>query len=253
MEAYGITEWENGVLVFTIKRENKRNAVNYAVMDGLQEAISLAKKPHIKALIVTGEGESAFCSGGDLSVFHELETEEQAYQMLSKMGNILYELLMLPKLTIALMNGIAVGGGCEIASACDIRVARKGIKAGFVQGKLAITTGWGGGTILLEKLAVANAMKMLLEARIFSSEELMDLGFIQYMYEGNALDGLRASIDDMLQLEGEVLAAYKEMLIRKWNETHLKERIDMEIRKCAILWESEAHHKQVARFVGNKN
>lgn len=248
MQDYLIEEKENGLLLFTIKRENKRNAINYEVMDGLLKAIQLAKEPHIKGLVVTGEGDKAFCAGGDLSVFQDLRTENQAYKMLSKMGNILYELLMLPMPTVALMNGTALGGGCEFATYCDFRVAHAGIKAGFVQGTLAITTGWGGGTILLEKLPLANAMKMLFEAKRYSAEELQELGFVHYIYEGNATNGL-AAVEHIFQLQGGVLQAYKEMIIRKWNDKNLKEKIEEEIQKCSVLWADDAHHEQVDKFV----
>lgn len=251
MDSYKIEEQEQGILLFTITREEKRNAVNYEVMEGLEKAIQLAQKPSIKALVITGEGERAFCSGGDLSVFHELKTEEQAYQMLSKMGEILFNLAMLPKPTFALINGVAVGGGCEIAAACDFRIARKGISAGFIQGNLAITTGWGGGTLLLERLPVSNGMKMLVEARKFTVDELIELGYIQYIYEGLPLEGLHEALETTFLLEGGVLRAYKEMLIRKWEMSKLKERIKKEIRSCAVLWASEAHHKQVGKFLGN--
>ncbi|TKC18559.1 enoyl-CoA hydratase/isomerase family protein [Robertmurraya kyonggiensis] len=251
MDSYKMEERENGVLLFTITREEKRNAVNYEVMEGLEKAIRLAHEPNIRALVITGTGEKAFCSGGDLSVFHELRTEEQAYQMLSKMGENLFNLAMLPKPSIALINGIAVGGGCEIAAACDFRIARKGISAGFIQGNLAITTGWGGGTLLLERLPVSNGMKMLVEARKYTVDELIELGFIQYIYEGAPSEGLRAAMETTFLLEGDVLGAYKEMLIQKWEMSKLKERIENEIRNCAILWASEAHHKQVEKFLGN--
>lgn len=252
MENYLIEEREDGLLFFTIKRAEKRNAINYEVMDGLSEAIKLAKQPHVKALVVTGEGEKAFCSGGDLSVFHDLRTEEQAYGMLSKMGKILYDLFMLPKPTVALMNGTALGGGCELATACDIRIAHKDIKAGFVQGTLAITTGWGGGSILLEKLPMATGMKMLLEAKRYSADELLSLGFVQYIYEGEAIEGFSKHLGGIFQLDVGVLQAYKEMMIRKWNENDMKGKIDKEIRRCAVLWEGEAHHQQVDKFVNKK-
>ena len=100
--SYTIEKRDMGYLLFTITRSEKRNAINYEVMDGLTEAISLANDPAIKALVITGEGDHAFCSGGDLSVFHQLHTKEEAYAMLSKMSKILYSLLTLTKPTIAL-------------------------------------------------------------------------------------------------------------------------------------------------------
>lgn len=106
--AYEITKNE-GVLTFTINREEKRNAINNEVMDGLKEVITYVKEhDDVRFLVVTGAGDRSFCSGGDLAEFHSLHTEDEAFGMLSKMGNILYELATLPVPTIALINGTAV-------------------------------------------------------------------------------------------------------------------------------------------------
>src|SRR5690554_2130124 len=132
MGAYTLERLEDGILLFTITREDKRNAINFEVMEGLTLAIERAKEADVKILAITGEGDKAFCSGGDLSVFHELRTDEKAYEVLSKMGNILYQLTMLEKPTAAILNGLSLGGGCEIAAACDFRIGKKGIEAGFI-------------------------------------------------------------------------------------------------------------------------
>ncbi|UII57301.1 enoyl-CoA hydratase/isomerase family protein [Cytobacillus spongiae] len=252
MKPYLLERHESGYLLFTINREERRNAINYEVMEGLESAISAALDKHVKALVITGAGDKAFCSGGDLSVFHELRTESEAYQMLSKMANILYKLAILPKPTVALLNGTAVGGGCEIATACDYRVARTGVKAGFIQGKLAITTGWGGGTLLAEKLLPHNVMKLLMEADKYSVDQLQDMGFIHAVYEEQPTVAIRDFLTKTLELDGEVLQAYKSILISKWKNSHLKERMNEEVRKCAILWEREEHHRQVEIFVNKK-
>jgi enoyl-CoA hydratase len=251
MNSYLIEEKAN-YLLFTINRRDVRNAINYDVMAGLEKLLEMGEDRKYKALVITGAGESAFCSGGDLSAFHQLKTEEESYQMLSKMSSILYRLLVYPKPTIAILNGSAVGGGCELATACDFRVGRKGIKAGFIQGRLAITTGWGGGTMLIEKLGSTNALKLLMTADLYEAEQLLSLGFLQELYDGERQQVIEFYIEKMMKLETDVLSAYKEILVRKWEETNLQMRIEEEVRSCANLWQSEAHHQQVASFLKKK-
>jgi enoyl-CoA hydratase len=250
--SYFIEKRDSGFLLFTIARSDKRNAINYEVMHGLTEAISLAEDPSIKALVITGEGDRAFCSGGDLSVFHQLKTKEEANVMLSKMSNILISILTMTKPTIALINGTAIGGGCELAAACDFRLARKGVKAGFVQGKQAITTGWGGGTILAEKLPATGSMKLLMEADIQTAEYLKEVGFIDLIYSSDPISSCEAYLEKLLAVELSVLESYKMMWIRKWKESKLRERIEEEVSNCSVLWESENHHRYVQNFISKK-
>jgi enoyl-CoA hydratase len=252
LKAYTIEKKDKGYLLFTITRNEKRNAVDYDVMNGLLEVIELAKEPDIKALVITGTGTRAFCSGGDLAVFHALNTHEEAYKMLARMSAILYALLTLPKPTLGLINGHAVGGGCEILAACDFRIAKSGTKAGFVQGKQAITTGWGGGTILAEKLPSQKAMKLLMEADLKPAEELKDEGFIDEIFAGDPLAAAGEFLDKLLSIDSGVLQSYKNILIRKWEAANLSERMEAEVHNCSYLWESDAHHLYVKQFL-NKN
>ncbi|MDP4085712.1 MAG: enoyl-CoA hydratase/isomerase family protein [Bacillota bacterium] len=250
--AFSIEKREPGILLFTIERNEKRNAINYDVMQGLEQLITQADNPDIKAVVITGSGEKAFCSGGDLAVFHLLETKEEAYFMLSKMSKILYNLLTLPKPTVALINGAAIGGGCEIAAACDFRIARKGIKAGFVQGKQAITTGWGGGTIIAEKFPAFKGMKLLMDAEIQPIEFLYSDGFIDCLFDCDPMEAGEKFLENILKRDSNVLESYKKIWIRKWTESKLNERIEEEVRNCAALWESDAHHAYINSFM-NKN
>ncbi|WP_100330814.1 enoyl-CoA hydratase/isomerase family protein [Bacillus xiapuensis] len=249
---FQIERLHNGILLFKITRPEKRNAVNYAVMDGLKQVIERAKEADVQALVITGEGERAFCSGGDLSVFHELRTEEEAYTMLSKMGRILYDLTVLAKPTVALVNGAAVGGGCEIAAACDFRIAKTGAKLGFIQGNLAITTGWGGGTLLFERIPSHLALKLLTTAAVYRAEQLDQIGFINRVVDQADEAAAERFLQTELSMAPSVLAAYKQMQIHKWEASGLLDRMTKEIRQCAVLWESEAHHKAVESFLKKK-
>lgn len=247
-----LLEKEDGILTFTINREEKRNAVNDAVMNGLQEVITYVKEhDDVRFLVITGAGERSFCSGGDLSEFHSLETEDEAFGMLSKMGNILYELATLPVPTIALINGSAVGGGCEIATACDFRLMASHAKAGFIQGTLAITSGWGGGTYLFERgLRHDHAMKLLIDAKPYEAGKLAEIGWVTQVYvEGTKEEALAEFIEQMRKIHPSVHQAYKEIELRKWRERNMYERVMEEVRLCAKLWESEAHHEAVRGFL----
>lgn len=247
--SFSIEKKDKGYILFTIEREEKRNAINYEVMDGLASAIRECSQSDSKALVITGSGCRSFCSGGDLSVFHLLHTKEEAFPMLSKMSDILYSLLTLPIPTIALINGTAIGGGCELAASCDFRLAKTGIKAGFVQGKQAITTGWGAGSIMAEKFPASFAMKLLMEADLQTADYLKEGGFIDEIYENDPLEACEAFIEKLLANDVKVLQSYKRLWIRKWEETKLRVRMEEEVKNCALLWESDAHLDYVQSFI----
>lgn len=238
------------IMTFTIDRPHIRNAVNDEVTEGLEQLIEQAAAATPRFVVITATGDQAFCSGGDLSVFHALRTEEQAYPMLKRMGDVLYGLKTLPVPVIALVNGAAVGGGCEIATACDFRLVRSHAKCGFIQGTLAMTSGWGGGTYLFEALAHSEALNMLSEAKVYTADELERFGWATKVIHSDA--DVEAFFVSMRKILPEVHRAYKEMAIRKWHATALKERVDAEIRRCAELWAEDAHHEAVARFMDKK-
>lgn len=248
--AYHFQE-QDGVLTFIIDRPERRNAINDEVMEGFKEVITYVHDHDtVRFLVITGAGDRAFCSGGDLAEFHSLKTEKQAFGMLSKMAKILYELATLPVPTIALVNGAAVGGGCEIATACDFRLVASEAKCGFIQGTLAITSGWGGGTYLFERgLRHERALKMLVDAKAYQAEHLYEIGWAMRVFEGAKEEALETFIADMRKIHPSVHKAYKEMELRKWKEMRLFDRVMEEVQTCAKLWESDAHHEAVNRFL----
>lgn len=245
---------ENGVAIFTINRPDRRNAVNSPVMDGLELFFEeIEQDTTIAFAVITGAGDEAFCSGGDLTEFHGLRTASEAFPMLSRMANILYKLATLPVPVIALLNGTAVGGGCEVAMACDYRVVARHAKAGFIQGTLGITTGWGGATLLFEKDGKHDRVfRLLSEATIHSSEELLAFEWATEIYDGTAEQGLTHFLKKMMAVHPSVHRAYKKVAIRKWTADFMKDRMIEEARQCALLWEADAHHEAVDRFLKKK-
>ncbi|MET1013889.1 MAG: enoyl-CoA hydratase/isomerase family protein [Paenisporosarcina sp.] len=242
---------ENQTVRFTITRPDIRNAINHEVMQGLEQLIDLVHNDsNIKFVVITGEGNQAFCSGGDLSVFHGLKTAKEAFPMLNQMAQILYQVATLPVPVIALVNGAAVGGGCEIATACDYRLVSSEAKCGFIQGSLAITSGWGGGTYLLEKMPqMDQALRMLGDSKPYPAVRLKEIGWATEVYQGDSETALQTFLEEMYRIDASVHRAYKEMVNRKWIALNLLKRIQEEVIHCSQLWEADAHHIQVQKFL----
>jgi len=240
--------------VFTIDRQEKRNAVNEEVMDGLAAAVGAAREDEsLRYFVVTGEGQAAFCSGGDLSEFHKLRTEIEAAPMLGKMADILLGMALLPVPVIALIDGHAVGGGCEIASACDFRLVREGVKCGFIQGTLAITTGWGGASHLLIKSGRHDtALRMLTEARPKEARELLASGWATELFTGDKFEALDRFADPLERVHPSVHRAYKQAAVRRLLAAGLPEQVREEVAVCSRLWEADVHHEAVDRFLNRK-
>ncbi|MFB4162558.1 enoyl-CoA hydratase/isomerase family protein [Alteribacillus sp. JSM 102045] len=233
-----------------LNRPEKRNAIDYDVIEQLNNILDEVKeRKEDKCLVITGAGEEAFCSGGDLSVFHELYTKEDAYAMLYQMGQVLFKLYALNIPTIALLNGLAIGGGAELATACDFRLAGTRAKIGFVQGKLAITTGWGGASMLMERVSPETAMEMLLSCNIYSAQQAKDFGLVQQVLDSSDLKAAAEQhFHEWKSIPSQVLTAYKQRKLDKTDLSSLKERIHNEVEECSILWETDIHHQAVEAF-----
>lgn len=243
-------EMTDGMMTFTIDRPQIRNAINDEVIQGLEKLVDRVHNENPQFIVITAAGEQAFCSGGDLSVYQNLRTKEEAYPMLKKMGDVLYKVKSLPVPVIALVNGTAVGGGCEIATACDYRLVWNHAKCGFIQGTLAITSGWGGGTYLFEILPHGQALKMLSEAHAYTADEVKDNGWATKIIHSE--EDIEEFFTRMRKIRPEVHRAYKEIAIREWQESGLKERADAEILRCSELWAEDAHHEAVEGFMNRK-
>lgn len=248
--AYTI-EKRDEIIIFEINRPAIHNAINGEVVEGFKQLIQNVKTDDsIKLAVITGAGEKTFCSGGDLSVFHMLKTENEAYAMLSETAQVLYEVATLEIPTIALLNGTAVGGGCEIATLCDFRLVKKEAKCGFIQGKLGITSGWGGGSYLFEKgMRHDHVLQMLTEAVPYTSDYLLSIGWATEVFEGDKNSALEKFIEKMIIPHASVLRAYKKQAVQKWENTQLYERIMEEVSTCSVLWEQDAHHEAVDAFL----
>src|SRR5690625_2983163 len=121
----------------------------------LSQLLEEIREHPISFLVIKSAGDTVFCAGGDLNDFHGSLNEEEAYNTLHIMKQVLFQIVTFPVPTICLLQGNALGGGCELATACDIRIAKENTSFGFVQSNLGILPGWGGGALLYEKLLLS--------------------------------------------------------------------------------------------------
>lgn len=233
----------------TLQRPQKHNAINGAMITELAACLEQAKEDTISFLVITGAGNDTFCAGGDLHYFHGEMDSEHAFSLLYPMKEILHTILLFPVPTICLLNGNAFGGGCELATACDIRIAKANTRFGFIQSTLGIVPGWGGGTLLYEKVHTSFAFQWMTEGAIYSVEKLYDKGWIHTIVSPEDFTNhnvilkpyIRRTIDQM----GILKSQYKQQILA----LSLSARMNDEVRHCASLWNSTTHQKAVEQFL----
>jgi enoyl-CoA hydratase len=239
----------NNIAVLTVNRPEVRNALNMQAMADFAAAVEQAHaQPNLLALIVTGAGK-AFISGGDLAELHGYSSEADAMKMISLMGDALDRLEALPCITIAAMEGPARGGGCEIALACDWRVAAEDSDFGFVQVRLGLTTGWGGAARLARIVGYARALDLLTLGRVISASEAQNLKIVTYLAPPD--EALKAAIDiaDALGAHDvQAIQTYKRILAP--TRASQAEANAIERTEFPKLWTAEAHTKAVEEFLG---
>lgn len=239
-------EKEYGTIL--LNRPEKRNAISVEMAKELSRILEEIKERPIKFLVIKSTGESVFCAGGDLTDFHGALSEEEAYQTLHTMKQVLFQIVTFPVPTISLLQGSALGGGCELATACDIRIAKENSKFGFVQSNLGILPGWGGGALLYEKVHPSFALQWLTEGKMYDTTLLKQKGWIHNVIPASEWDNEMELLRDYLSKSLDQMAYLKSQYIESLSVPTLMEKMEKESARCASLWTSEEHKQAVQQF-----
>jgi len=177
---------QDGVGVLTISRPKALNALNDQVIRELDEALDMIDLDTVRALVVTGEGQKAFVAGADIAQMSGL-TKAEAEQF-GKLGNDVFRKLeTLPIPTIAAICGFALGGGCEIAMSCDIRICSDTAVFGQPEVGLGITPGFGGTQRMARLIGMGKAKELIYTARKVKADEALAIGLVQAVYPVDTL------------------------------------------------------------------
>ena len=174
-----LVELQDQVLTLTINRPEQRNALSLALLDELGETLHRhADAEALKFAVITATGDRCFAAGGDLKELDAYRTPEQAREMSQRGRRALDAVREFPLPVVAALNGLALGGGAELAMACDLRVAHPRAEIGFLQGQLNVTTAWGGGIDLIAAVGPQRALELLLAARRVPAAEAQRIGLV---------------------------------------------------------------------------
>ncbi|QQS30167.1 MAG: enoyl-CoA hydratase/isomerase family protein [Sphingobacteriales bacterium] len=172
---------ETGILTITINREEKLNALNTTLLSELVQVLQNHRDSDtVKGVILTGAGSKAFAAGADISEFAGFNAKE-GKEMVERGYRIFKTVEQYPKPIIAAVNGFALGGGCELAMACHLRVASPNAKFGQPEVNLGIIPGYGGTQRLIQLVGKGKALELLMTADIIAADEALRLGLVNYV------------------------------------------------------------------------
>lgn len=241
---------QQGIAVLQVNRPQARNALNWFAQQRFSDLVTaVAKDSMIRVLIITGSGNRAFVSGGDLKELIQ-HPERAAGERLNRvMSAALSDLTKLPIPVIVAINGDALGGGCEIVTACDLRVSVGWARFSFAHVRNGLTTGWGGSGRLMRQVGQSRALELLLTARLFNAGEAKRIGLIHRVVaeDTDVLEAARSWAQDLLNLPREALAATKRLVYAAGNMT-LNDLGELERQQFIELWETPDHMEALAAF-----
>ncbi len=238
------------IATLAIDRPQVKNAIDRRTMEEMGVAVGLAEQDRdLRALIFTGAGHDAFISGGDLRYFQSLLTDRQVRGMLLMMRRLLDRIENLPVPVIAAINGYAIGGGTEVALACDLRVAAAEASLIFRQVDIGLITAWGGGQRLQRLVGPATAPRLLLLGEVVSAQDALALGLVDRVVPRSKLmSEARAMARRIAAKPPLAIRAMKRALVRG-REMPFKAGLSLEEKLFRSLWKSKDHDEAVAAFL----
>jgi len=250
-----VVEHSADVLRVRINRPEKRNALSRAVLAEIASVFShYAEAAALKVAVLTGAGEKAFAAGGDLQEFSTIRTDSEARALFRSAREALQRIREFPLPVVAALNGTAVGGGAELALACDFRVAASGASMGFVQARLNISTGFGGGADLMRVLGPSQGLLCALRAEVLAASDARALGLIdEVAAAGESLDDcLERFLAPLRKPVPQVIRSYKAMAIAERNRLHPDPISEIEMAGFAQTWVHPDHWAAADKVLAKK-
>lgn len=231
----------------TINRPEVRNALNKDTLDEIVEALNVLNQDEsVGCVVFTGAGEKSFAAGADIGQLREKNALDALTGGMQKVYDIIEGF---EKPTIAMINGFALGGGCELAMACDIRIASTNSKIGLPELNLSIIPGAGGTQRLARLVGKGKALEMILMGKMIKGEEAERIGLVSEVVEPEALLEKVEEVAAQILAKGPLAVKLAKISVHMGTETDIKTGLMLEKLSQAILFNSEDKNEGTSAFL----
>ncbi len=243
---------EKGIATAVISRPEALNALNKQVLIEIDEMIDqLQSDPEIRVLVITGDGRS-FVAGADIASQSVLNVEE-GRQWGEYGSKVFRKIEKSPIISLAAINGFALGGGCELAMCCDLRIASTKAKLGQPEVSLGITPGFSGTQRLAKLVGVAKAKELIFTGKMITGEEAEKIGLVNQVVEPENLMEKTYEMANQILKNAPLAVKYSKMAINRSLETHLDAGIESENDLFAMCYATKDQKEGMQAFLEKRN
>ncbi len=243
-----LVEKRGAVAIVTINRPDKLNALNIKMREeGAQALDELSRDDSVRVLVFTGAGEKSFVAGADIKEFEGRTANMQREVMLQR--SLFNAVDSFPKPVIAMVNGFCLGGGCELALACDIRIASEKARFGQPEINLGIIPGGGGTQRLTRLVGEGKAMEIILTGDMIDAQTALNLGLVNAVYAPEELESKTMELANKIAEKSPVALRLAKEAVKIASRSNLDEGLRREVDLFALCFSSEDKEEGVKAFL----
>jgi len=243
-----LVERRGPVAIITINRPEKRNALNIQTRaEGAAILDELGADDSVRVVVFTGAGDKAFIAGADIAEFADRTAISQREIMLDR--GLFNAIDTMPKPVIAMVNGYCLGGGCELALACDIRIASDKASFGQPEINLGIIPGGGGTQRLTRLVGEGKAMELILTGEIIDAQTAFTLGLVNHVVPADQLETKTMAIANRIAEKSPIALRLAKEAIKLASRSNLDEGLRREVDLFALCFSSEDKDEGVKAFL----